>query len=157
MNIFFDEHLDLLTLLNKHDVGYLLVGGYAVIVHGHRRPTGDLDLWVRPTNINKIKLIAALSEAGFEEEGLDYLKALDFEEHLVFSLGAEPKKVDFITRVSNVQFEEAYQKKILGEVDGMTIPVIHLNDLVLSKSNTGREKDKLDVEALQKIMRASKK
>lgn len=157
MNIFFDQHLEIIKTLLKHRVDFLLIGGYAVIFHGYKRSTGDMDLWLMPSNENKIKFIAALQEAAFNEEDLEALNNLNFKNHLVFSIGIEPEKIDFITRINQVSFEEADQNKITAEWEGLSIPVINLRELILSKINTGRKKDEADIEELQKINASTKK
>ena len=151
MNVFDDYTAKLLLALNKHAVAYLIVGGYAVNYHGYRRTTGDIDLWIQPNNDNKTKIIAALAELGIEKEILQQLGEFDFTEHLVFSDGEEPFKIDFITRLSGVEFEAAWLQKIDTHIDNIPVAFIHLNDLILSKISNDRLKDKLDVEELQKI------
>ena len=151
MNIFLEEHAEILSLLLGHQVEFMLIGGYAVIVYGYRRTTGDMDIWLNPTNENKYKFHLALQVAGFEKEGLDQLLALDFTKHLVFSIGEEPRKIDFITRINAVEYADADKHKNVIEIENLKVPVIHLNDLVLSKLNTDRQQDKADVEELQKI------
>lgn len=152
MNILFEEHQEIIKLLLKHKIDFLLIGGYAVIFHGYRRTTGDMDLWLRPTNENKSRLVTALKKAGFEQDDLEKLNSLDFRQHLVFSIGTEPEKIDFITRINQVSFEEADKDKIISNFEGLQVPVINLRELILSKINTGRKKDEADVEELQKIL-----
>ena len=156
MNIFLDEHIEILTAILKHNVEFMLIGGYAVIIHGYRRTTGDMDLWLNPTNENKEKLYNALKEIQFNEDDLDFFSTLDFTTHLVFSIGSEPQKIDFITKINTVEFQEANTHKIIYEFEGLFIPVINLKDLVLSKINTGRLKDKADIEELQRIQKYKK-
>ena len=156
MNIFFEEHQEVIKLLLKHEVDFLLVGGYAVVYHGYRRTTGDMDLWVRPSNENRDKLVNALSELGFEDEDLVVLGNMDFTAHQVFTLGSEPQKIDFLTKINQVSFEDANADKVIAEFENMLVPVINLNHLVLSKINSGRRKDEADVEELQKIQRKNK-
>ncbi len=151
MNIFYDSHQEVLKQFLKDGVAFLLIGGYAVIAHGHRRTTGDMDLWLQPTNENKEKFIAALAALNYDPEQLEELRHMDFAERLVFSLGQVPEKIDFLTRINLASFDEADSRKVVHDFDGLMIPVIHLNDLVLSKTNTGRPKDAADVDALQKI------
>lgn len=153
MNIFLDEHVEILSAMLKHHVEFMLIGGYAVIIHGYRRTTGDMDLWLNSTNENKEKLHKVLKELAFDEDDLTHFLSLDFSTHLVFSFGSEPKKIDFLTKLNNVEFQEANKHKITHEFDGLFVPVIHLNDLVLSKINTGRLKDKADIEELQHIQK----
>lgn len=151
MNIFLEEHLLILKLFNKYEVKYLLIGGYAVILHGYIRSTGDMDLWVEPSNENKLKIYKALSEVSFESDDLEYLLSINFREAIVFSIGSQPQKIDIITKVNLINFVDAYNQKIIYENEEIKIPLIHLNDLILSKFNTGRSKDKADVEILQEI------
>jgi predicted nucleotidyltransferase len=150
MNIFVSGHLEILELLLKSEVDFLLIGGYAVIYHGYRRTTGDMDLWLKPTNENKLKFVKAVSDI-FDHETLRQLSSLNFEDTHVFTAGEEPFKVDFLTRVSGVEYEQADKNKVMGDIDGLSIPVVHINDLVISKLSSDRLKDKHDIEELQKI------
>jgi predicted nucleotidyltransferase len=156
MNIFLEDHQEILKLLLKHKVDFLLIGGYAVIFHGYRRTTGDMDLWLKPTNQNKSNLVNALREAGFDAEDLNALENLDFTKHLVFTIGTEPQKIDFITQVNLLPFEEADKNKAVTEFEHLEIPVINLRELILTKINTGRKKDEADIEELQKIIQRNK-
>lgn len=156
MNIFLPSHLDILSLFNDKGVRYLLIGGYAVIAHGYARTTGDLDLWIEPSNENKLILCDALESAGFDPFDLHTLKELDFTSYLVFSIGEEPQKIDFITRVNLVDFQEAFTNKIDFHNDNITLPLVRLQDLILMKINTGRSKDASDIEELQKISNRGK-
>lgn len=153
MNIFLDEHQDLLKHLLASNVDFLLIGGYAVIYHGYQRSTGDMDIWLKPTNENKEKVLSALESAGFELEDLVDLGRKDFTQHIAFSIGEEPQKIDFITYINQVSFEEAHSNKIELEFEGIKIPLININELILSKINTGRKKDEADVEELQRILK----
>ncbi|MFM2226225.1 MAG: hypothetical protein RJA07_2427 [Bacteroidota bacterium] len=151
MNIFLEEHKQIIQILLKHEVEFMLIGGYAVIFYGYRRTTGDMDLWLNPDNNNKIKLCKSLEEAGFETEDLVQLENLDFTKHQSFSIGIEPQKIDFITRVNSIEFIEANAHKIMADIEDIKMPIIHLTDLVKTKINTGRSKDAADVEELQHI------
>ncbi len=84
------------------------------------------------------------------------MAGLDFEKTLVFTVGEEPRKVDFLTHVSGIKYEDAEKNKVVGEIDGMKVPVVHMNDLVISKLSTDRAKDRLDVDELQKIIKNKK-
>lgn len=152
MNIFFEEHQEIIKLLIKYKVEFLLIGGYAVIFHGYKRTTGDIDLWLGPTNENKEKIINALDKAGYEQDDLNILRNMDFTKHIVFSVGIEPQKIDFITHINQVTFKEAYVNKVMYSFEGLQVPVINIRELILSKMNTGRKKDEADVEELQRII-----
>ncbi len=151
MNIFDDYSKLVLETLNKNAVEYLVIGGYAVNYYGYNRTTGDIDLWIKPDNINRDKIIYALKTLYVDETSLQELKNLDFEKHIVFSDGEKPFKIDFMTHVSGVKFDDAWISKQMAEIEGLPIPFINLHHLVISKFNTGRPQDKMDVEELQKI------
>ncbi|RAJ32243.1 nucleotidyltransferase [Pedobacter cryoconitis] len=153
MNLFIEKHQDLLKELLLKDVDFIIIGGYSVIFHGYARSTGDVDLWLKPDNLNKLKLLDVLKQMDFDEEDIQHIAELDFTKYIVFSMWDEPEKVDFLTRISMIEFEHADQRKIIADVDGVKVPFLHLNDLVLSKFNTGRLKDKADVEELQRIQK----
>jgi predicted nucleotidyltransferase len=153
MNLFIDQHQQILSLLLKHQVDFIIIGGYSVIYHGYARTTGDVDIWLKPDNQNRDKLISAFETLKLSDESIEALSNLDFSKHLVFHIWQEPEKVDFLTYISGVHFEEANEHKIIAEVDGLSIPFLHLKHLILSKMASGRLKDKADIEELQKIMR----
>ena len=151
MNIFDRYTYDVLKAFTTASVEFIVVGGYAVNFHGFRRTTGDIDLWLKPDNENKIKIISAFRSLKIKESVLQQLSEMDFTKHLVFRDGEPPFKIDFMTYVSGVNFDEAYKERITTELDGLSIPFIHINHLVLSKFNTGRPQDAIDIEQLQKI------
>lgn len=156
MNLFIDSHLKLLEALLQEQVEFLIIGGYAVIFYGYQRTTGDVDIWLKPDNENKEKVIQALKSEEISKESLEAVRKMDFTKHLMFSLGEAPEKVDFLTRINQVSFEEAIEKRVITKVNGLQIPFIHLSHLVLSKFNTGRAQDKADMEELQRINREQK-
>ena len=151
MNIFIENHQKLLRSLINHNVNFLLIGGYAVIYHGYKRSTGDMDLWIEPNNDNKLNLIKVLKEFEFSKDGISYISQLDFTKHIAFHFWEEPERVDCLTRVSNLEFEEAFGQKITGDIEGIPVPIIHYNHLIMSKITSDRLKDRADVEELQKV------
>lgn len=155
MNLFVDKHIELLKALLKHKVDFIIIGGYSVIFHGYKRTTGDVDIWIKPDNSNKKKILIALKEIKIDSQSIIEIDKLDFTGYVVFCIWEEPERADFITRINLVNYDDADKNKIIGEIDGVKIPFIHLNDLVLSKMNTGRAKDKADIEELQKIKKLS--
>jgi Nucleotidyl transferase of unknown function (DUF2204) len=157
MNILLNEHQEILSHLIQNHVEFLLIGGYAVIYHGYNRSTGDMDLWLNPTNDNRNKIVNALTVSGFETEDLAILSGMDFTKHLAFSIGIEPQRIDFITYINQVSFDEAYRNKVMYSFENMQIPVINIRELILSKINTGRKKDEADVEELQKRANINKR
>jgi len=152
MNIFLPEHNEILRAFNQHSVDYLLIGGYAVIIHGYGRTTGDMDIWLRPSNVNKKKVIDSFAAIGFSGENLTTLNHFDFTEMVMFFLGIEPHKMEFMTRVSLVEFDGAFKRRLICQIEeDFEVPVINYQDLILTKMNTGRIKDQADIEELQRI------
>ncbi len=156
MNIFLEEHQNILSKLIANRVEFLLIGGYAVIFHGYARSTGDMDIWVKPSNENKLLLINALHNYGYDQEDLAPLYKIDLTEHMAFSIGEEPEKIEFINYINLVSFDDANQNKIQYDFEGLQIPIINIRELILSKINTGRKKDEADVEELQRILNYDK-
>ena len=157
MNLFIDIHQQWIRNLIAAEVDFIIIGGYSVIFHGYKRTTGDIDIWLKPDNTNKEKLLVVLRDLGYEEEDIREIGGLDFRKHLVFSIDEIPEKIDFITHINLVKFEDAEKQKIVADVDGMKIPFLHLDDLILSKINTGRPKDKADIDILQQVEKAKNK
>ncbi len=151
MNVFIAAHQEILELMLKHEVEFMLIGGYAVIYYGYMRTTGDMDLWLKPTNDNKFNMCKVFDEAGYEAQDIMALENLNFEKKIVFSIGSLVHKIDFHTHIDFIQYHEAEKNKVIAIIDEMKLPIIHLNDLILSKMNTDRLKDKADIEELQRI------
>jgi len=148
-----DIHIRFLELLLKNKVDFIVIGGYAVIFHGYVRTTGDLDIWLKPDNENKLRLVKAFREFGITPDSMNSVAGCDFTQVVAFHHGVVPDKVDFITGMAGLTFEDAIKKVKVFRVSGMTVPVLSLSDLVINKLSTTRLKDKLDVEELQKIQR----
>lgn len=147
--IFEPDFVDFIELLNTHEVKYLIVGAHALAFHGRPRHTGDLDIWISPSIENAEKMILVLNDFGFSSLGLskeDFLK-----DNYVTQLGYPPLRIDILNSISGVQFNDAYQGKVDGDIDGLKIHFINLQDFIINKKASGREKDLGDIEALQKI------
>lgn len=157
MNIFLDPHKHMLKQLIEFNVDFILVGGYAVNFHGYNRATGDMDIWLRPDNSNRQAFLELLKADGFDENSLNHVSQIDFTQAAAFHVGEKPLQIDFLTRLSGVIYDDAFQKKETLNLDDMKIPVIHIEDLIISKIATGRLRDKNDIEELQKIMQIRKK
>jgi hypothetical protein len=143
---------ELLALFNSNEVEYLIVGAFAVAFHGYPRYTADLDVLIRPTPENAARLLHVLSQFGFGDLGL---KAADFQESgAVIQLGVSPNRVDLLTSVSGVSFEEAWESRQDGQLEGIPAHFIGLEALLRNKGCTGRARDLGDVQELQRRDRA---
>jgi hypothetical protein len=159
MDILFPEYRKMLALLIKHEVKFMLIGGYAVIFHGYERLTTDMDIFLEPENDNRDRLMAVLKEFGIGSDSLNKLSALDFKKIQIFHFGERPGRIDFLTKINLVTFKEAAKEAKLFSFGNLSIPIIQYHHLILSKMTTDRAQDKADVEMLQKIgrMRKSRK
>ncbi|MFN8709900.1 MAG: nucleotidyltransferase [Planctomyces sp.] len=139
---------EFVELLNKHNVRYLIVGGYAVAVYGHPRYTKDLDIWVEPAPDNSNGVVAALTDFGFGSVNLtrdDFLKP-----GWVIKLGNPPNRIDLLTSVSGLEFEEAFAQRNVVDVMDLPVAFVSLKDLIRNKKASGRPQDIADVSHLQK-------
>ena len=132
--------------LNKNKVKYLVVGGYAVAFHGHPRYTKDIDIWIQSDEENARNLVNAIHDFGFASLGLqpeDFLTP-----GYVIQLGYPPNRIDLLTGIAGVSFEESYLSKEQTIIDGMTVNFIDLENLRKNKKATGRHQDLADLENL---------
>ena len=137
---------EFLACLAARDVRFLVVGGYAVAVHGHPRYTGDLDLWVWTGAANAECLLTALDDFGFGSVGL---VANDFTEPgRVVQLGYPPVRIDLLTSIDGVEFEGCFDRRVEIVVDGLKVPFIALEDLRRNMASSGRPQDIADLAAL---------
>lgn len=138
---------EFIELLNSHKVKYLIVGGYAVTVHGYPRYTNDLDIWLWIDNENAKNIIAVLNDFGFATLGI---KEDDFlVPERVIQLGYPPNRIDLLTGVSGLTFEECYPHKTSFEIDGLSVDFIDVENLKKNKLASGRHKDLDDLENLK--------
>ena len=137
---------ELLLLFNAHSVEYIIVGAYALAHHGAPRYTGDLDLHVRPEPENAARVLHALQEFGFGSVGL---APDDFSvPERVVQLGYPPIRIDIITSISGVSWDEARAGQVAGEFGDVAVHYLGLQQLIKNKRTVGRMKDLADLEAL---------
>jgi hypothetical protein len=130
-----------------HDVRFLIVGGYAVAAHGHPRFTKDLDVWVWVDEQNADRLVAALEDFGFGSLGL--ARADFLEEGVVVQLGHTPKRIDIVTAVDGVEFQDCWGRRVGITVGSQVVPFLSIEDLIINKKASGRPQDLADAAALE--------
>jgi hypothetical protein len=141
-----DDFDEMLSALSDAGADFLLVGAHALAVHGLVRATGDLDLWVRPTPENAERVWEALVRFGAP---LDRIDKADFAlPDIVVQIGLPPRRIDLLTSISGVEFEEAWSARVAVDVGGVRVPVIDRATLIRNKSATGRPRDAADVHEL---------
>jgi hypothetical protein len=133
--------------LNDNDVRYLVVGGYAVALHGYPRYTKDMDIWVEMTAENASRITKALDQFGFGSLGI---QEKDFTiPDLMLQLGYPPGRIDILTTLPGVEFSECYPSRTIVEVDGVSVNFIDLGNLRKNKRATGIHQDLADLENLE--------
>jgi hypothetical protein len=137
---------EFVELLNVLDVRFLIVGAFAVAYHGYPRYTSDVDIFVDNSSENAERLVKAIHEFGFASVGLS--KEDFMREDRVIQLGVAPNRIDVMTFISGVSFEEAWSSRELGELGGVTLPFISREMLKRNKEATGRTQDLADLEHL---------
>jgi len=139
----FNEFVELFL---EHNVRFLIVGGYALAAHGLPRATGDLDAWVWVNPENAQNIMSALNAFGFQNLSLT---ESDFsKEDSIIQLGYPPFRIDILTSIDGVVFDQAWEKKIVVELNGMNVPFIGRDDLITNKKAAGRPQDIADVSRL---------
>lgn len=142
---------EMLSSLSDEGAEYLVVGAYALAAHGHPRATADIDIWVRASPENADRVLAALRRFGAP---LFDLSRRDLEKTgTVFQIGVPPNRIDLMTSIDGVTFEEAWQSKVERSHDGLRIPFLGRELLIRNKRATGRLKDAADAETLDRTPR----
>ena len=139
----FNEFVELFL---EHNVRFLIVGDYALAAHGLPRATGDLDAWVWINPENAQNIMRALNAFGFQNLSLT---ESDFsKEDSIIQLGYPPFRIDILTSIDGVAFDQAWEKKVVVELNGMNVPFIGRDDLITNKKAAGRPQDIADVSRL---------
>jgi hypothetical protein len=140
------DFLDLLRAFAARNVRFLVVGAYALAVHGRPRATGDLDIWVEATRDNAPRVMAALTDFGAP---LGQISEADFSTPgIVFQIGLPPSRIDLLTALTGLSFDEAWLTRVSGPFGSVTVDFIGREALIQNKRATGRAKDLADIEEL---------
>ena len=142
------DYKDMLQVLLDKGVKFLLVGAYAMGVHGYPRATGDIDIWVEPSAENSERVYRSMAAFGAPLHEID--ETTFATPGVVFQIGVAPRRIDIITTISGVGFEDAHQQRQIVEMEGLSISILSLGDLIRNKRATGRDKDRLDADRLEK-------
>jgi hypothetical protein len=140
----------MLTALQGAEAIFLVVGAHAMAVHGVPRATGDLDIWVRPDLENAPRVIRALVEFGAPLEAMNVREEDLSKAGTVYQIGLPPRRIDIITDIDGVDFEEAWQSKVISQVMGLAVPFLGWDVLLRNKKASGRPKDLSDIKLLEK-------
>lgn len=141
------DYRDILLAFVDQNVEFLVIGAYALAVHGYPRATGDIDLWVKCSSDNAQRVWAALEQFGAPLFDLS-LEDLSTP-GVVFQIGVVPRRIDITTEIDGIKFEEAWPEREEVEVEGISIAVISRNHLLVNKRASGRPKDLIDANWLE--------
>jgi hypothetical protein len=141
------DFAEMLAALSEAKAEFMVIGAHAVAVYGRPRATGDLDIWIRPTRENAERVWEALTAFGapLHQISLDDLTSDD----VVFQIGVAPNRIDILTTIGGVRFDEAWPRRVKVELWNLTVPVIGRDDLIRSKRAAGRPQDLADLADLE--------
>lgn len=143
-----EDYKEMLECLIRENVRFILVGAYALAAHGFPRATLDIDIWVEPSQDNVENLLLALKKFGAP---LFQIKKDDFlADDTIFQIGVAPRRVDIITGISGVLFQEAFKEAVTTEIDGIKLKILSLKHIIQNKKTLGRHKDIDDIEKINK-------
>jgi len=141
-----EDFKEFFALLNAHNVEFIIVGGYALAFHGAPRYTGDIDVYIHPDHLNAERILKAMGDFGFSSLDLS-IEDFQKEDHVI-QLGVPPLRIDIITSISGVTWEQAESSKISGKYGEVPVFYIGREQYLANKRATGRAKDIADIEAL---------
>ena len=149
-----EDYKEMLQLLLEEKASFMVVGAYAMAAHGFPRATGDLDIWVDPSPRNSKGVFRSLARFGASLTGV--------HEHdltlpgTIYQIGIVPRRIDIITSIDGVGYEEARPKAVVVDLEGLPVPILSLDHLIKNKESTGREKDALDAKTLREQSKRGK-
>ena len=142
-----DDYKDILRALSEKKAKFILVGAYAMAVHGFPRSTMDIDLWIMPDSENANLVLQALDDFGAPSGDLSPEDLQ--QEEIVFQIGVAPRRIDILTSVDGLKFEDAFSHSEIIDIDGIPVHVLSVSDLIKNKRASGRTKDLADAELLE--------
>ena len=148
-NIFNPDFQDFIRALNESDVRYILVGGYAVILHGYNRTTGDLDIWVERTEDNYLRLVSAFRKFSMPVFDMSLENFFNPDQYDVFSFGVPPVSIDIMLSVKGLDFKDVWPLAEWKIIDEVQVKLIDLPSLIKAKKASGRHRDLDDIENIQ--------
>jgi hypothetical protein len=139
--------------LSKNDVEYIMVGGFAAILHGTSRTTQDVDIWIKDTGENRKKFRTAIANIGLGDYAeLETTEFIPGWTSIYLYQGFELDIMTYLKAFPQSSFEGCYNKAYVANIEGVNIPFLHINQLILEKKANARPKDLLDIEELEKII-----
>ena len=142
------DYRDILSIFNEEKVEYLVVGAYALAAHGLPRATGDIDLWIDRDERNAHRAWRSLVKFGAP---LSDLRESDFSSPgMVYQIGVAPNRIDILTSIDGVEFNDAWRQRIEVTIEGLLVFVISRAHLIANKKTVGRPQDLADIDRIEK-------
>ncbi len=142
------DFIDFVALCNKYEVKYLVIGGYAVSIHGYPRATKDFDVCIKISNDNSSKMVHVINDFGFAS--LKLVKKDFLKQDFVTQLGHEPVRIDILNDLDGVPFDDAWDNRRVVNFEGCNINFIGYAELLIVKQKAGRPQDIADIDKLKK-------
>ena len=142
---------DLINFLKSHNVEFLVVGAHALAFHGFPRNTVDLDLWLRQTTENIHRLRLALEDFGIGIGDSGERQFMQHEEML--TIGVQPNQADLLAFLTGCNFSDSWQRKVEGQLAGIDVYYLSVEDYFATKRACDRPKDRHDIESLQRVLK----
>jgi transcription elongation factor GreA-like protein len=139
------DFLEFISSFNTHNVEYLVVGGYSVLLHGYPRTTGDIDIWVNRTEKNYDRIRKAFGDFGMPLFDMTRTNFLYHENWDVFSFGRSPMAIDIMVEVKGLDFNSAFNSAVLFDEQGISIRTLSRENLIIAKKAVMRPKDQDDL------------
>ncbi len=144
-----EDYRDMLQALTGEKVRFLLIGAYALAAYGYPRATMDIDIWVEPSSENADAALRALRRFGAPLQGVTASELQ--KDDVIFQIGVAPRRIDIITTASGLRFQEAFERSVSIDIEGIEVHIPSLADLIRNKRMSGRTKDIADAEALEEL------
>lgn len=157
MDIFDEEILKFWKALSNHGVKYIMIGGLATNIHGFQRYTGDMDIWIEDTPENRFALRKAFTEAGMEDYPmLETMQFVPGWTNFRLNNGLELDIITVMKGLEEYHFDECLSIATIADFNGLMVPFLHINQLIINKKIINRPKDQIDVSELEKIVQLRK-
>jgi hypothetical protein len=153
MDILDNELINFWKSLNEFNVQYIMIGGFAVNLHGFSRTTGDLDIWLKDEISNRRNLGKALIQFGYDEETFEEIDFVPGWTDFYIGTGIKLDIITSMVGLENITFDEAYKNATIAQIVNVHVPFLHINQLIKNKKATNRPKDIIDVIELEKIIK----
>ena len=151
MDILDESLLEFWKSLNQHQVLYIMVGGFAVNMHGFTRSTNDIDLWLKDTKLNRQNFGKAMAPLGYDGLTWEEIQFVPGWSDFYIGPGIRLDIMIDMKGLNDIPFDEAYKQANIGQIEGLLVPFLNLNHLIANKKAVNRPKDQIDVIELEKI------